>query len=520
MPILCLLYLMEQRCLSSTLLQIEGMKSVFICTSPRSGSYHLADLLHLSGLPFAEEIFIPFHENALRQNYKLLDVDDKIEFYKRLVEKHAEEGVFIAKLMPDQLKRVLGTIGHASGKPADLQEFSSIFPDPKFIHLERSDLLAQAISLTKPRQTGQWIKTSDSDERYSIQPYYSYIEIAYSKNRLRRMNQFWDEWFAGMGIEPLRMFYENLVKDPSAELAGLFEFIGEGHCQRPLPEDPRFKKTASSVNRSWYMKFTQQEKEATENWSPAERPDIGNFRLKKVALLDEYEKQQRPRLEIEIETSLPETNLIGDPNGLRWLTVNILIEHEEEQLSLLSHFEVPPQEPTGNCYKLAPILYLPLPPTPVFEGYYKIHINLAWELKYAEYIAAHPHFSGRFRIKPLEAQRKCREFFGNVKMSKDGWKELDWFGFILDEHFPWIFHSEHNWLYFETSRKDPEYHVFDHAIGWIGIDPEKYPEIRLLETNESLRYMGRTADLRHFTNLTTRENLTFPPNDKSYNDPS
>jgi|GEM_PF-6466250 len=496
------------------------MKSIFICTSPRSGSYHLADLLHQSSLPFAEEIFIPFHENALSQNYKLEGISDKVEFYKKLVEKHSEEGVFIAKLMPDQLKRVLKNVELCQDGPPDMDTFSSIFPNPKFIHLRRSDLLAQAISLTKARQTGQWIKTSDSDERYSIQPYYSYIEIAYSKNRLGRMHQFWDGWFDEMGIQPLRMFYENLVDDPAAELAALFEFIGETHRPRSFPEDPRFKKTTSSVNRSWYKQYNQQEKEAKDAFSPEARPGIENFHLKKVSLQPEYEKQTRPRLDIEIETTLPETKLIGDPNGLRWLTVNILIEHETEELSLLSHFEVPPQEPTGNCYKLSPILYLPLPPAPVFDGYYKLHINLAWELKYAEYIAANAHYSGQFRIKPLEAQKNSQKFFGNVKMSKDGWKELEWFGFILDEHFPWIFHSEHNWLYFKTSMKDPEYHVFDHAIGWIAIQPDKYPEIRILETNESFRYMGRTADQRHFQNLNTKEILNFPPNDKSYNDPT
>jgi hypothetical protein len=323
-----------------------------------------------------------------------------------------------------------------------------------------------------------------------------------------------------MGIQPLRMFYENLADNPAAELASFFEFIGEGHRPRSLPEDPRFKRTSSSVNRSWYGHFSEQEKEATENWSPEERPDIDHFKLKKVSLQREYEKHARPRLDIEIETTLPETKLIGDPNGLRWLTVNILIEHETEELSLMSHFEVPPQEPVGNCYKLSPILYLPLPPAPVFDGYYKIHITLAWELKYAEYIAANPHFSGRFQIKPSQKEKASQKFFGNVKLSKDGWKELDWFGFFLDDYFPWIFHSEHNWLYFKTSMKEQEYHVFDHAIGWIAIRPEKYPEIRLLETNESLRYMGRTADQRRFQNLATNENLIFPPNDKSYNDPS
>lgn len=496
------------------------MKSVFICTSPRSGSYHLADLLQQSGLPFAEEIFIPFHENALTRSYNLSHISNKIEFYKSLVRMHSKEGIFIAKLMPAQLKRVLKNIEHVSGAPSDFDIFSSIFPNPTFIHLTRKDVLAQAISLTKALQTGQWIKTSEEDNRYSIEPYYSYVEIVISKNRLTQMHNFWEEWFSSEGIDPLPIVYEQLVDNPAATLSRLLSSILENNRTCSFPENSRFNKTTSSVNQLWYRQFKQQTQQAIDRWPQPERPDIDSFRINKVSLLPEYEKYTRPHFDIEIESSIPEIDLIGDPNGLRWLTVNILVEHEKENLRSSSHFEVPPQEPDRNCYKLSPILCLPIPPGPVYDGDYKIHINLAWEPQYGDSIAANAQYSQQFRIKPLAAERESQIFFGDVKPAKDGWKELDWFGLFLDEHFPWIFHAEHNWLYFEPCRKSPEFRVYDKVIGWIALNPETYPEIKCLDTNEHLLYKGRKGNLRHFQNLVTKEFVTFPPCEgDSENDP-
>lgn len=95
-------------------------------------------------------------------------------------------------------------------------------PGLRFVHLTRTDLLGQAISLARARQTSKFksYQVSTAEPRFRGRAIAAALaEIAYGRAR-------WDCFFARNGIEPLRLTYEAVVSAPQAAATAVAELIG------------------------------------------------------------------------------------------------------------------------------------------------------------------------------------------------------------------------------------------------------------------------------------------------------
>ena len=102
-------------------------------------------------------------------------------------------------------------------------KFVDCFPGPVFVRLSRSDLLGQAISLVRARQTQAFHKHSPQHQaaQYdSAALQAAMVEIA--SNRAR-----WDLFFARNGLRPLRIEYEELSRSPRRLLRKIAKLAGE-----------------------------------------------------------------------------------------------------------------------------------------------------------------------------------------------------------------------------------------------------------------------------------------------------
>jgi LPS sulfotransferase NodH len=116
------------------------------------------------------------------------------------------------------------------GEANDAARFALAFGTPVYLHLQRADKLAQAISRVRALQTGLWHKSSDGSERERVAPpqptAYDGAMIAKIVAELEDNEARWNDWFTAQGIEPLQLTYEELAADPRGTLARVLDALG------------------------------------------------------------------------------------------------------------------------------------------------------------------------------------------------------------------------------------------------------------------------------------------------------
>lgn len=161
---------------------------------------------------------------------------DTLDFIKSV--RTGPNGVFAIKL-------------HYEHLPAFLQEE----PDPlsyHYIPLVRRALNEQAISFARAQQTGAWI--SDMPERREAK--YDF-ELIYSKARaIAEGNAGWEAYLEGIGAVPLRLFYEDVVKDPDTAISKICTFTGVNLADgNPLETFSPTRQTKPTRSNAWTMRY-------------------------------------------------------------------------------------------------------------------------------------------------------------------------------------------------------------------------------------------------------------------------
>lgn len=128
-------------------------------------------------------------------------------------------------------------------------EAGDLLPFEKFIRIGRRDRLAQAISLALARQTRSWMSIQEK----RVEPQYDERKIAHALAILQRDTEAWNRWFAAADVQPLQVYYEDLVADPLAVLNTILRAFG----LEPLTELPAVptQRQASRVNEEWKRRY-------------------------------------------------------------------------------------------------------------------------------------------------------------------------------------------------------------------------------------------------------------------------
>ncbi|MDX8445711.1 Stf0 family sulfotransferase [Mesorhizobium captivum] len=180
---------------------------ILVCTSPRSGSNHLAGLMASAGLGNPLEWF---------GGRRLLELpgyprEPSAQLLRALTEGRSPSGVYAIKLFASQFAQVAKKVN----LPASL-------PNPRYVRLTRSDLLGQAISWARARQTRRFRSTEVSH----APPRYNSGAIAESLEKIFMENLAWDAWFAKNGLPFLALTYEQIQQDPVGNLKKVAQLAG------------------------------------------------------------------------------------------------------------------------------------------------------------------------------------------------------------------------------------------------------------------------------------------------------
>ena len=247
-------------------------RTYIIASTPRTGSNLLCGLLGGTGLAGAPlEYFNPGHMRSLLERldsptprerlrrwrhrnakgWTWLGIrgwgEREIRHYLRRVQRKrtTPNGVFGTKAHHRQVERVFLENGFA---PEDFLEA------PPYLYLTRRDQLAQAISWLKARQTWSWQQAGDAS-----QTRFDFDLLRKRLERIRRQEDGWKRYFAEREIEPLRLVYEDMVKDLDGSIRRVLSWIGVDAPPDLAVPAPTTRKLADDESRRWADRYREEE---------------------------------------------------------------------------------------------------------------------------------------------------------------------------------------------------------------------------------------------------------------------
>ncbi len=90
----------------------------------------------------------------------------------------------------------------------------------------------------------------------------------------------------------------------------------------------------------------------------------------------------------------------------------------------------------------------------------------------------------------------------------DGWKDSGWFGFLNGTHDPWIFHSDHGWMYALIGEGEGVW-FYTEELGWLWTSPSQYPNLFWQNEATWLWFLRDSSSTRQFFNYTNGLWVTF-----------
>jgi trehalose 2-sulfotransferase len=132
-------------------------------------------------------------------------------------------------------------------------------PKLQFVHLERRDILRQAISCVRANQTGQW----HGGQPVNAAPHFDLRAISNELTRFARDRARWQLFFARNGISPLWLVYEDLEKDLSAAIRNIADLVGVPDLPDILPPGPKFTVQRDSLTEEWRERFFDEVRDFT-----------------------------------------------------------------------------------------------------------------------------------------------------------------------------------------------------------------------------------------------------------------
>jgi LPS sulfotransferase NodH len=241
-----------------------------VCGAQRSGSNLLCEVLSRSGVAGRPtEHFVPAFPGAQTLGHDHAGFEKSSwarerglasfpEFLRAVVaEGSSANGVFGTKLMWNALAGFLEKLAELPGcdelEPAARLEVA--FAHPRFIHLRRRNRVRQAVSWALAAQTGHYSSHEAASRTPLAKPVFD-LQLLDGLHRLiRDADEGWEAFFAESGIQPLRLWYEDLVRDLEAALAGILAWLGVSAPARIDLRDLRHQPQATALNAEWERRF-------------------------------------------------------------------------------------------------------------------------------------------------------------------------------------------------------------------------------------------------------------------------
>ena len=265
-------------------------KSYLICTTPRSGSTLLCELLTATGIAgrpdeyfqqlrstgapmtprdyldgVAADVVPPVeqHEDELADRFlydpgRFPDFEGYLDW---VVDRSTTpNGVFAAKIMWPYMAGLvagLSSVPWLRGIEGPDALLSRAFPGMRYVWLRRLDKVRQAVSLWKAIQTWRWRQDAaqNGGPACAAKLRYSFEAIDHLRRRLVSSDRAWEIYFEQTESNPLTLTYEDFVPDIDATVNRLLDHVG---IRRPTGAGcapPPTARQADELSEQWVAEF-------------------------------------------------------------------------------------------------------------------------------------------------------------------------------------------------------------------------------------------------------------------------
>lgn len=241
-------------------------ESYVICTSPRSGSTLLCNLLAKTGVAGNPDSW--FHQSSLAYWLEMHDLSadpaasegEVLEaIFRAAIAAGSRGGMFGLRLQRDSFDFFVGKLAVLHpGLSSDAERFHAAFGRTAYIHLTRGDKVEQAVSYVKAKQSCLWHVAPDGSEieRLSAprEPVYDAGAIRACVESMEAADRDWKAWFAREGIAPLRVAYEAFSAAPVDTLRDVLVHLGlDPDAANGI--EPGVAKLADATSRDWVARY-------------------------------------------------------------------------------------------------------------------------------------------------------------------------------------------------------------------------------------------------------------------------
>ena len=246
-------------------------RSYLICATPRTGSYLLCDLLEATGLAGRPtEYLLAGYRKYWTEQW---GTSTYREYHDHVLTAcTTPNGVFGTKVHGAQLLEFLRL---ATGKARIRTEdrptvVADWFPDPTYIWSRRRDPVAQSVSWAKARQSNLWWDTDappapplGTPKPEAVRFDFGFIER--SMYALVEWDGVWRSYFDATGIEPVVIWYEDMLSDFRATVDRILDALGVETPDRVPTSNPGFRQQADEISEAWVTRFKRLERAKRES---------------------------------------------------------------------------------------------------------------------------------------------------------------------------------------------------------------------------------------------------------------
>lgn len=241
--------------------------SYLICATPRSGTTLLCDLLSQTGVAGKPNSFYRQESVADFATEWSVAPGDGVEFERRYLAAAVkagtnDTGTFGMRVMWPSMPYLLEQLGRLfPNETTDTGRIAKAFGTPIYIHMQRKDRVAQAISRLKAEQSGLWHRHADGSERERVKdhqaPQYDRAQLERFIAEAEDNEAHWHRWFDSAGITPFELTYEELAGDPTMALAKTLGALGKDPdiAKRVAVQTARL---SDATSKDWAARFARE----------------------------------------------------------------------------------------------------------------------------------------------------------------------------------------------------------------------------------------------------------------------
>jgi trehalose 2-sulfotransferase len=218
-----------------------------LASVPRTGSTFLSHALWRSGCLGAPLEYLNFLPGSPYHSAHGAPAEQAALWHSALHRRTSPNGVFGAKCFSAQLREL------QQSNPALLMEVMALLlptgTRPNVVRLKRRDPVAHAISYARAALSGVWHKRQERGEAPSVA--FSAKAVDHARLLLDQQEADWDLLFGEMRVEPLTLWYEDVIARPDEAVRLVADFLGVTLDPQASVAVPEIEKQANADSRDW-----------------------------------------------------------------------------------------------------------------------------------------------------------------------------------------------------------------------------------------------------------------------------